>query len=158
MKSITKALLTVNHHPRIVCCSLLLFLASFNSSFAQLKPLNADGKESKVAVCKNFLQTKKEALATLNIFGVGQVQVGHTYIFWVQPSDFNNPSNPYTPIWNDEGYLDNKGTVSSTWTDATNGREYCTVSFSTPGWCWLTYYGPYNGYMDWGELSIEVLP
>jgi hypothetical protein len=134
---------------------ILLFLATTTFSFAQLKLLNKDGAEEKAPTCKRFISLKK---ATLNIFGFNQVQAGQTYYYWVQPSDPNNPGNPYTPIWNDEGYLDDKGSVTDAWSDPVNGKEWCTVSFSTPGWCWLTYYGPYNGYMDWGELSIEVLP
>jgi hypothetical protein len=154
MKPITNALRSLQKSFSL----LLLILACGTLTNAQLKSLNKEGEEEKAPVCKRFISQKRAATAILNIFGYNQVQAGHTYTFWVQPSDPNNPGNPYTPIWNDEGYLDNKGSVSSTWSDPVNGKEWCTVYFSTPGWCWLTYYGPYNGYMDWGELSIEVLP
>lgn len=137
---------------------ILLFLTIGFCATAQLRPLNEDGAEEKAPICKRFTPLRKAVTATLNIFGHNQVQLGQTYIYWVQPSDPNNPGNPYTPIWNDEGYLENKGSVTSSWSDPANGKEYCTVYFSATGWCWLTYYGPYNGYMDWGELSIEVIP
>ena len=163
MKMIKTALRSAHRLPRILCdCKnaslLLLFLALGTFATAQLRPLNDLGVEEVVPTCKKFTPILKSLNATLNIFGFNQVQLGQTYMYWVQPSDPNNPSNPYTPIWNDEGYLDNKGYVSSSWSDPVNGKEYCTVSFSNLGWCWLTYYRPYNGYMDWGELSIEVIP
>lgn len=163
MKTISSALRSAHRHLPARCLYksfsfLLLLLASGHFATAQLKPLNKEGDEEKAPICKRFFSLKKSSFAILNIFGHNQVQVGQSYNYWVQPSDPNDPGNPYTPFWNDEGFLENKGSVTATWSDPANGKEWCTVYFSTPGWCWLTYYGPYNGYMDWGELSIEVLP
>ncbi|NII29091.1 hypothetical protein HB364_28690 [Pseudoflavitalea sp. X16] len=90
------------------------------------------------------------------ILGEELVRVGDTKTYYVTPR--YPDAEPYTPIWDYNGYLSPFATIVDQGQDAW-GNEYIVLYFYAPGYTWLTYDGLYDGMtQDFSEITLHILP